>query len=52
MRDRIYEFEPLWGEWRVEKLIGEGSFGKVYKASRTEFGEFNYSAVKIIRESQ
>ena len=38
----------VWPEWeRIEK-IGEGSFGKVYKAKRTERGRSFYSAIKII----
>ena len=26
----IKDYEPLWGSWYVESLIGEGAFGKVY----------------------
>ena len=44
----IKQYEPLWGAWKVDSLIGEGSFGKVYKVSREEFGITYYSAVKII----
>ena len=32
--DSIRKYEPLWGVWYVESLIGEGSFGKVYRVSR------------------
>jgi serine/threonine protein kinase len=46
--DRIHNYEPLWGEWHVDALIGAGSFGKVYRVSRTIFGKTYYSAVKII----
>ena len=28
--DKIFEYEPLWGKWRVKEIIGEGSTGKVY----------------------
>jgi serine/threonine-protein kinase len=48
----IRQYEPLWGSWRVDSLIGEGSFGKVYKARREEFGKTYYSAVKIISVPQ
>jgi serine/threonine protein kinase len=44
----IKKYEPLWGSWRVDSLIGEGSYGKVYKVKKEEFGVAYYSAVKII----
>jgi len=44
----IYTYAPLWGSWHIESLIGEGSFGKVYKVRKEEFGKTYYSAVKII----
>lgn len=37
-----------WPEWKITEKIGEGSFGKVYKARRTERGKSFYSAIKII----
>ncbi len=37
-----------WPEWKITEKIGEGSFGKVYKAQRTERGKSFYSAIKII----
>ncbi len=43
----IRQYEPLWGAWYIDSLIGEGSFGKVYKVRREEFGKTYYSAVKI-----
>ncbi|MCL1916837.1 MAG: protein kinase [Peptococcaceae bacterium] len=44
----IKTYEPLWGTWYIESLLGEGGFGKVYKVRREEFGTTYYSAVKII----
>ena len=44
----IKKYEPLWGAWYVDSLIGEGSYGKVYKVMREEFGKTYYSAVKAI----
>lgn len=44
----IHQYEPLWGSWHVDTLLGEGSFGKVYRVHREEFGKMYYSAVKII----
>ena len=36
------------GTWKEVKLIGEGSYGKVYKAKKEEFGAVTYSAIKQI----
>lgn len=44
----IRDFEPLWGVWKIEEMLGKGSFGSVYKASRNDFGETYYTAVKHI----
>ena len=38
----------MWPEWKIIEKIGEGSFGKVYKAQRTEQGKTFYSAIKVI----
>ena len=46
--DPIYSYQPLWGSWTIDSQIGEGSYGKVYKALRIEFGYTYTSAVKII----
>ena len=37
-----------WPEWKIVEKIGEGSYGKVYKAQRTEKGRSFYSAIKIL----
>jgi len=44
----INQYTPLWGAWHVDSLLGEGSFGKVYKVRREEFGKISYSAVKML----
>ena len=45
----IRDFCPLWGEWEVDKKLGEGSFGTVWKMKRNLFdGKVYYSAVKHI----
>ena len=44
----IKQYEPLWGSWLVDELLGEGSFGKVYKVHKDEFGKLYYSAVKML----
>lgn len=38
----------VWPEWKIIEKIGEGSFGKVYKAQRMERDKAFYSAIKII----
>lgn len=38
----------VWPEWKIVEKIGEGSFGKVYKAQRSEQGTTFYSAIKVI----
>lgn len=35
-------------KWRAVELIGEGSYGRVYKAKKEEFGIESYSAIKQI----
>ena len=46
--DYIKSFEPLWGNWEIEDLIGEGSYGKVYKIFKDEWGFKYESALKHI----
>ncbi len=41
-------FSPLWNEWHIKELIGKGTFGAVYKAEKTEYGNHYYSAIKHI----
>jgi len=38
----------VWPEWNEECVLGEGSFGKVYRAKRIEYGRTFYSAIKVI----
>ena len=40
--------EIVLGNWMLESLIGEGSYGRVYKAKREDFGVNYESAIKII----
>ncbi len=48
MPERIYIYEPLWGSWKVDQFLGSGSYGKVYRIKREDFGETFYAAAKII----
>lgn len=38
----------IWPEWKIEKKIGEGAFGVVYKAVRQEHNVTSYAAIKVI----
>jgi len=40
--------EAIWRDWKTVRLLGEGSFGKVYEIERNQFGIRERSAVKII----
>jgi serine/threonine protein kinase len=42
----LIKYEPLFGRWKTDKLIGEGSYSGVYKIK--DYSS-NYSAVKFIR---
>jgi serine/threonine protein kinase len=44
-RERLAE---VWPGWQIEELIGEGAFGKVYKAVREEYGIISTAAIKVI----
>jgi serine/threonine-protein kinase len=44
----IQKYEPLWGSWYVESLIGEGTFSKVYRIHREILGQVYYAAAKSI----
>jgi len=47
-RDAIYSYQPLWGTWLVDELIGSGSFGRVYRIYHQDYGHTYTSVVKII----
>ena len=42
------DINQVWPEWHEDCLLGEGSFGKVYRAKRVEYGRTFYSAIKVI----
>ena len=38
----------IWPEWEIEKRLGKGSYGSVYKAVRKDENLTSYSAIKVI----
>ncbi|MEI6578000.1 MAG: protein kinase [Eubacteriales bacterium] len=40
--------KKVWPDWKIVELMGEGSYGKVYKAAREDHGISSYAAVKVI----
>lgn len=44
----IHSFEPFWGEWRVQDVLGRGAYGTVYKIEKRELGERYFAALKHI----
>lgn len=47
-QEQLHNLEPLWNHWYVDRLLGEGSFGSVYRIKREDFGEVQYAALKVI----
>lgn len=50
--DPIFRYTPLWGIWQAQALIGEGSYGRVYRIAREDIGGSYYSALKHIHIPQ
>lgn len=44
----LHDISAVWPEWKLEKRIGKGSYGIVYKASRNDNGITCNAAIKII----
>ncbi len=42
------DISQVWPEWHEDCVLGEGSFGKVYKAKRVEKGRTFFSAIKVL----
>ncbi len=43
------KIDEVWPEWHEDCVLGEGSFGKVYRVKRVEYGRTFYAAIKEIR---
>lgn len=44
----MYNIEKVWKDWKIVRLIGEGSFGKVYEIVRNKYNIEEHSAMKVI----
>ncbi len=44
----MYDLKKIWPKWEISKVIGEGSFGKVFEIVRSEYGIEEHSALKVI----
>lgn len=44
----MLDLSKIWPEWKIEKRIGRGAYGEVYKAVRNDYGIETYSAIKIM----
>ena len=44
----LEQLSSVWPEWRATERIGEGSYGKVYRCVRNEYGIESVCAIKVI----
>ena len=44
----VHQITLAWPGWRVERLIGKGSFGQVYELNRDILGSVERSALKVV----
>lgn len=42
------QLNKVWSGWTVKEVMGEGSYGKVYRIERDEFGHVYESALKVM----
>ena len=42
----------VWNGWKIDRFLGEGSFGKVYRIVREEFGHTYEAALKVLEIPQ
>ena len=40
--------DTIFHNWKIKKILGEGSFGVVYEIEREEFGRKYRAAAKVI----
>ena len=46
------KYEPIFGSWYLSRLIGKGSFGKVFEITREDYGTTYKAALKLISVPQ
>lgn len=46
--DQQIDIEKIWRGWKIVELIGTGSYGKVYKIMKEDFGHTYVSALKVM----
>ena len=44
--------DTFFGSWKIDRRIGSGSYGSVYRLKKNDFGEDYYSAMKVISVSE
>lgn len=44
----LEQLSSVWPEWRATDKVGEGSYGKVYRCVRNEYGIESVCAIKVI----
>ena len=44
--------ETIWPEWQIDGVLGQGSYGKVYRITREELGHVYHAAAKVIKIPQ
>lgn len=40
--------DTFFGSWKIDRRIGQGSYGSVYRLKKNDLGETYYSAMKVI----
>ena len=48
----IEKLASFWPEWQIDELLGEGAYGKVYRAHREELSLKTEAAIKVITVPQ
>ncbi|MBE6574003.1 MAG: serine/threonine protein kinase [Ruminococcaceae bacterium] len=48
----IEKIASVWPEWKIGELLGAGSYGKVFKATRVDHSVTSYAAIKVITVPQ